>query len=188
MANAMSPHRRFWEKVVNGENGCWRFTGCINLWGYGTMKINGRSFLAHRLAFLEIVGDIPDGLVLDHLCRQRDCVNPRHLEPVTIQENIMRGFGACAQYARRTHCSRGHGLSPENIYPTKNTKHRRCKECHKMRGKLDKYKVSRRVAYVKRMQDPVKRELKDEANKKAQNNRIVRRGQQAMLERQGGQP
>ena len=75
--------------------------------GYGHISVNGTMQLVHRLAYSMFV-PIPEGLVLDHLCRNRSCINPNHLEPVTVAENNLRGEGCMADYARRTHCPQGH--------------------------------------------------------------------------------
>lgn len=75
------------------------------------------------------MGEIPEGLVLDHLCRVHNCVNPQHLEPVTIQENLARGYGICAVNARKTHCQNGHPFDAANTSYEGPNKNRRCKAC-----------------------------------------------------------
>lgn len=106
---------RFSEKyVLDEEAGCWLWTGAIDLVGYGRIGEgghNGRTLLAHRVAYEHAVGPIPDGLTLDHLCRVRHCVNPDHLEAVTMGENVLRGDNPPAANARKTHCIRGHDLT-----------------------------------------------------------------------------
>lgn len=86
--------RRLYERVDRRPAGCWLWTGTIAPNGYGYFAIKGRSQQAHRVAYELLVGPIPDGLDLDHLCRVRACVNPDHLEPVTRSENNRRGFEA----------------------------------------------------------------------------------------------
>ena len=109
-----TPQERFWAKVeVTGF--CWLWTGTVNPGGYGVFDTrNEISPLAHRVAYTWLVAEIPEGLVLDHLCRIRRCVNPDHLEPITLLENILRGYGASANHKRATHCKHGHAFDEAN--------------------------------------------------------------------------
>jgi hypothetical protein len=92
---------------------CWAWTGTLYL-RYGRYWHQGRNVLAYKLAYELLVGEVPDGLVLDHLCRNTLCVNPGHLEPVTQRENIRRGTSPIGQQIDRTHCKNGHEFTPEN--------------------------------------------------------------------------
>lgn len=110
--------------------GCWLWFRANKGSGYGTARVNGHTVQAHRLAYELIRGPIPDGLTIDHLCRTACCVNPDHMEPVTHRENTLRGIGRTAQNARKTHCNRGHELSPENTYlQPGRPRERTCKTC-----------------------------------------------------------
>lgn len=121
---------RFWAKVDKQDpSGCWVWTAGTSD-GYGWYLISRKvgAMRAHRVAYIDRFGEIPKPLVLDHLCRNRGCVNPDHMEVVTIRENTMRGNGAGARHARKTHCSHGHEFTVENTRITKHG-HRVCKQC-----------------------------------------------------------
>jgi hypothetical protein len=124
--------RRFWRKVLIGDE-CWPWTGAQS-GGYGNFWRGGSTGRAHRFSYELMVGAIPKGLTLDHLCRNRACVRPDHLEPVTNRENIMRGEGVTARRARRTHCPKGHPFSGDNLYVTP-AGVRHCRACRKERRK-----------------------------------------------------
>lgn len=116
--------------------GCWIWQRATNGKGYGQFTLMGRTVLAHRAAYFLLVGEVPDGLDLDHLCRQRGCVNPSHLEPVTNRENALRGEGPTAKNAAKTHCLRGHALTPDNLVPSEIKRgYRICRDCAHTRAK-----------------------------------------------------
>lgn len=87
-----STEELFWEKVDKRERGCWIWTAARNRQGYGTVTASRRRWLAHRLAYTWLVGPIPEGMTIEHLCRQTACVNPGHLEAISLKENIKRGL------------------------------------------------------------------------------------------------
>lgn len=111
-------------KIVFGDY-CWLWAELKTGSGYGRVYLRGMQY-AHRVVYSLIVGPIPDGMTLDHLCRVRHCVRPAHLEPVTQAENARRGATAVRNRAK-THCPRGHEYTPENTRWYRNA--RRCKAC-----------------------------------------------------------
>lgn len=117
------------------DNGCWLWTGYVGSGsrdGYGRVPVtrvrqSGESVVAHRFAWRHLVGPIPDGFQLDHLCRIRRCINPDHLEPVTNRHNALRGISFAAENARKTHCPQGHPYNHANTYVlVEHGKTRRC--------------------------------------------------------------
>lgn len=113
--------------TINLED-CWLWAGSLNNCGYGRFRLGIKAYAAHRVVYESEVGLIPDGLVIDHLCRTPCCVNPEHLEPVTNKENILRGTAPSAVHARKTHCPRGHEYNEKNTYYQKKGG-RQCRPC-----------------------------------------------------------
>lgn len=119
---------------VDATGDCWEWTGGRGTNGYGGFNFvdpatgKHRRRLAHRAAWEILVGLIPPSLVMDHLCRNRACVNPDHLEPVTQRVNNLRGFSLSAANARKTHCKNGHPLMPGNLWKNQNGQ-RICRAC-----------------------------------------------------------
>ncbi len=123
--------RRLWFcPPTTMPTGCIEFTGSIDVAGYGRIHKDGRPQRPHRVAYELVNGPIPDGMQLDHLCRNRACVNPGHLEPVSCRENLMRGEGPSALNAVKTQCAHGHTFDPDNTYYAPNG-HRGCRQCRK---------------------------------------------------------
>lgn len=126
---------RFFKKLEKSE-ACWFWKNNLTENGYGRFYYKGKVLLAHRWAYEFYKGPIPKELELDHLCRNRNCVNPDHLEPVSRKENVKRGLGPLLAKKRqedKTMCPVGHPYSEENtsVYIKKNGKpNRRCKICH----------------------------------------------------------
>ena len=132
-------------------SGCWLWVGNVDRGGYGTIakwKKDGRkgSRAVHKVIYEILVGDVPDGLQLDHLCEVKPCVNPQHLEPVTPRENTQRsirsrGLNSVAATLRdsnlaKTHCPHGHPYSGENLYVRPNGV-RECRECWKRKPRRE---------------------------------------------------
>lgn len=106
---------RFTKAYVVDESGCWLWKKACNQKGYGAFYFLGMRGKAHRYSFLKYKGMIPEGLVIDHLCNVRSCVNPDHLRAVTNKENILRGTSPSARNKRKTTCPRQHPLSGTNL-------------------------------------------------------------------------
>jgi Holliday junction resolvase RusA-like endonuclease len=139
---------RFWRYAQKTE-GCWTWQGIINQkWGYGYFSLRGTLLRAHRVAYvLERGMSIPDDKVVDHLCRNRACVRPDHLEVVTQQENCRRGMtgratGTTGEVNKaKTHCPKGHPYSGDNLR-TRNGR-RNCAACSSRRSRLHEENAKR---------------------------------------------
>lgn len=128
---------RFWSKAYVNSEGCWIWIGHLNAGrGYGVATWRKRQYKAHRVTYIALVGAIPLGRYIDHLCRVRACCNPAHLEVVSGRENALRGTGPTAINAQKTHCPRGHAYEGNNvIWATEKGKvsGRKCRTCERKR-------------------------------------------------------
>ena len=120
---------RFQTSFYSAENGCWQWIASKDKWGYGKFHLDKKQRSAHRISYEHFVGPIPDGLEIDHLCRNRLCVNPQHLEPVTRRVNTLRGTGPSANNARKTRCQNGHEFTLQNTY-MRSDGTRGCRRCN----------------------------------------------------------
>ena len=143
---------RFLARITQ-DGDCWLWTGGLNGVGYGQFFIGGAGTgkcYAHRWSYEFHIGPIPEGLHLDHLCRNRACVNPWHLEPVTLRENVLRGVSKAALNALKTHCPKGHPLAGDNL-SIGSKGERRCRECARVQSRNkywsdpDKYRAFART-------------------------------------------
>lgn len=125
---------RFWGKV-NKTDDCWLWTGCLADTGYGRLTYNTEQWYAHRLSYVLHKGEISEGLVLDHLCRNRACVNPDHLQAVPQSINVLRGLNKAGfEQINRTHCPKGHAYDLANTYYDKRN-WRQCRACNRARSR-----------------------------------------------------
>ncbi|MCX4704391.1 HNH endonuclease signature motif containing protein [Streptomyces sp. NBC_01373] len=149
---------RLFSRAVPGRNGCIIWTGTMNPKnGYGQISDGGKIIYTHRAAYVLAKGDIPDGLVIDHACHNRDpnchggncihhlCINPHHLEAVTQRENRIRSpHTKTSGNGQKTHCKQGHEFTPENTRVVRRTGARVCITCHRRRQ--NEFSARRRAA------------------------------------------
>jgi hypothetical protein len=129
--------------IVVTSSGCWEKRGSTRGRGYGCVYYGGKLRVAHRWFYEELRGKIPNGLVLDHLCRNLTCVNPAHLEAVTQRENTLRGVGPIAVNFAKKACKRGHPFDEKNtIITDEKMGHRTCRACQNKSWRKHYAKVS----------------------------------------------
>lgn len=143
--SAEQVNRLFWRKITHPKGGCWEWTGQKLPNGYGKLRLAGRDWYTHRVSYELHYGSIAQGLHLDHLCRNRACCNPAHLDAVSCKENIHRSpIALAAVNARKTHCDWGHELSGENLLPRPNGQ-RHCRTCARWRQRVKKAVAAGRI-------------------------------------------
>lgn len=134
IVNVFKYEKHFLPRISEDQNGCWNWLGDILRNGYGRLTYQNKGRLVHRFSYEWHVGPIPEGLQIDHLCRNRHCCNPQHLEAVTPRVNTLRGHTIVAANAAKTVCPLGHPLSGDNLY-LKPGRHRICIACRKLQSK-----------------------------------------------------
>ena len=148
----LAPDERFDAKHEPRDAGhitpCWVWTGALNRHGYGSFRPGGTATCvgAHIWSFRRAGGVIPPGHELDHLCRNRACVNPSHLEPVTSRINSLRGATFAAENASKTHCANGHPFEGDNLIPVRDGNSRACRECRSAAKRKHNQKTKRERA------------------------------------------
>jgi len=144
--------QRFMENVSVSINGCWLWSGTIDSYGYGVFVTEKKNtFKAHRLSFALKRGYCSSELTIDHLCKNKKCVNPDHMELITNSENVTRGNGPFMINKRKTHCINGHPLSGDNLVTFESERKlgkRQCKICHANRSRISARKYTKSSKYL----------------------------------------
>ncbi len=142
----MSKSVDFFSRVnKSGPNGCWLWTGPKNKDGYGNHSENHKVVKAHRWSYEYHKTPIPEGMQIDHICRNRACVNPDHMEVVTKKENTLRSLAPTAINARKTHCYKGHPFTKENTWISPEG-WRYCKICKREQDRIKRERRRRKMA------------------------------------------
>jgi len=146
---------RYADMMNRNRSLCWPWRGDKTNDGYGRLAVDGtgKHLRAHRIAYEHLIGSIPEGKQTDHLCKNRGCVNPYHLEMVDSKTNTLRGDGPTAKNARKKRCKNGHPLSGTNLLMTRHPDGhtmRRCRTCNRVHALKHYYKVQAALQEVGR--------------------------------------
>ena len=155
-------------RSINAVTGCWEWVGPKDRDGYGKAHSEGRTLVAHRAAYEVLVGPIPAGLTLDHLCRNRACINPTHLEPVTLLENVNRS--PLRRFNVETHCAQGHEYTDKSMrIRSDNGRIRRiclvCRQEQYRQNRINNYEHVREMERRREARKRTKQREQREANK-----------------------
>lgn len=147
---ALVRQKKFSLQVHKLDNGCWEWRGAIDRRdGYGRFYAgDGKTRGAHQFSFEQHHGPVPHGLVVDHICNNRWCVNPLHLRAISNAANVLRGSGWTAENSRKTHCPQGHAYSDGNTYITPSGA-RQCRECINYRRRKSRAKQAAMIRAAK---------------------------------------
>lgn len=155
--------QRFWSQVRKTKK-CWNWCGSKMGLGYGRIFVKGKSIVAHRFSYMLLKGSIRKGLELDHLCRNKKCVNPSHLEAVSHKENCLRGRSFTAFHAAKKYCKRGHKFNSKNtrmiVHKNRLSPARNCKLCAKITNKRWRDKNPEKIRGIRNKQALKKRKPK----------------------------
>lgn len=135
---------RILSNIKTDSNGCWIWQLSKEKKGYGRMKVNYKTLMAHRVSYEAFVKNIPEGLQIDHLCKNTSCVNPDHLEPVTAKENLHRSSLTDRWKAKKqiSHCPQGHEYTESNTLIKKNAWGNDCRNCRKCNSEREKVRYN----------------------------------------------
>ena len=149
----MKGRDRFWS-LVEKTASCWHWLGYTQD-GYGRTVVDGKRAMAHRFSYQWRHGPVPKGLVLDHLCRNRRCVNPDHLEAVTQRTNSLRGISPVSENNRKRYCKHGHPFDAQNTYLRSQSGNRDCRTCRNDR--VRRWKTTNRERHLEQARDYARR-------------------------------